>query len=180
MIVVIPNTVLIADNSGAIVSSSVTTDELSCLSGVASNIQQQLNDKTSYTKAIREWDSTATYGLNSTVVYNSKIYISIYDGDNINHPPTDDAYWEVIQGGGGGSSSAIVRVIGDGVNTEYVITHGFNTYDFFYSIRYNDTQNMAYVGAEVSALTLNTAKITFAEAPEANSIRVILSPGASG
>lgn len=179
-----PNTVFVQDGTGAIVSSTITTTELGYLSGASSNIQQQLDDKTPYTKAIGEWDSTRTYVLNSTVIYDGKIYIQIYDGPNVNHLPTDETYWSVIEGGGGGGgggeSTAVVRIVGDGVSTEYTINHGLDTYDFFYSIRYNDANNMAYIGAEISALTLNTAKIKFAEAPAVDSIRVIISNGASG
>jgi hypothetical protein len=143
-----------------------------------------LDDKTPYNKAIGDWSSTATYIFNSTVIYDGKIYIQIYDGPNVNHLPTDETYWSVIEGGGGGGgggeSTAVVRIVGDGVSTEYTINHGLDTYDFFYSIRYNDANNMAYIGAEISALTLNTAKIKFAEAPAVDSIRVIISNGASG
>lgn len=179
-----PNTVLVADQNGVVVSSTITSLELSQLSGISENIQQQLDNKTPYDMAIGVWDSTITYHLNSTVIYEGNLYISISDGDNLNHEPgtEETGYWAVIEGGGGtpGTSSAIVRVIGDGVRTEYTINHGFGTYDFFHSIRYDDPQNMAYVDAEVYATSLNTAKIKFAEAPAVNSIRVILSPGASG
>lgn len=49
-----------------------------------------------------------------------------------------DGAWAVPPGGGGGSISTLEQNIGDGVNSTFVITHGWGTRDVGAGVQYND------------------------------------------
>lgn len=127
------------------------------------------------------WDSGKTYHDSSVITDNYTIYISLADG-NIGHDPLEggSVWWTKIEGGGGGGSggtSIVTRMLGNGTDTSFTVTHGFGSRNFVYSIRYNDDTNARYTDAVVTASTLNTCTVSFTAAPALNQFVLVLIPG---
>lgn len=72
-------------------------------------------------------------------------------------------------------------VIGNGVDTEYVITHNLGTTDFVYELKTRDPKSDTpeygeYILATVSAVSSTQVKIEFSSPPAVDGIRVMLAP----
>lgn len=143
-------------------------------------LKVEIDTKTDITMAIGTWDSKLTYPEDATVMLNGVLYYSKVDG-NIGHNPEieteADVYWGRIKGGAGGESLAFV--IGDGLRTSFLITHGLGSYNFVYAIRTND-EDREYIDGVVQAVSVNTARVTFTKAPAENGVVVIFGAGGSG
>lgn len=138
--------------------------------------QTELDSKTNILEAIPYWSPEISYIRDSTVVYKGIIYISLKD-NNLNNPPPDSTIaWSKIKSEGESQGQLVVTSIGNGVDTEYVIPHNLDTYNFLYQIRYSDPKRQ-YIDATVFADTLNTAKVVFKSPPTDNEVTVIISPG---
>ena len=137
-----------------------------------------LQDKTSITMAIGEWDQNLVYNSGSTVVSGYNIYISLIDNNIGNIPSSSSEYWTQVQGGGEIGGTTVVTAsftFGDGINNTYVIQHGLNTMDFVYQIRYTDQADQyMYTYANVKALTADTLQISLSSAPPADSLKIII------
>lgn len=66
-----------------------------------------------------------------------------------------------------------VATIGDGTNTSYTVTHGLGTADVVYSLRNLTTGEVDTYDAAVTA-SANALGLTFATAPAASSVRVVV------
>jgi len=77
-------------------------------------------------------------------------------------------------GGGGGAFNSTSSVIGDGVNTTYTITHGFNTKNLHITV-YETSSNGETVYPDIRRNGLNTAQIIFANPPGSASYVVYIS-----
>lgn len=175
----IKSAILVTNDTGKVVASDITLQELENLADSRGNIQLQLDNKTDLTQAIPQWDKNTTYNKSSTVVYADIIYISIVDNNKGVLPSSTKDKWKMVQGsGGGGEPNTYTEIIGDGINTVYEIEHGLNTANLFTSIKSFDG---TYVDAAVKATSLNTIEVTFNRPPAFDEPKtVIVSPGAYG
>jgi len=62
--------------------------------------------------------------------------------------------------------------IGDGSATSITVVHNLGTEDIIYSLR--EISSKAFVDTDVSVVDLNTIKLSFAIAPAANSLRLVV------
>jgi hypothetical protein len=72
-----------------------------------------------------------------------------------------------------GSALKHVEIIGDGINSEYTITHNLNTFDVVVSI-YDSGFGDALVFAGVKCLNENSIKVTFGQVAGVNHYRVVV------
>ena len=139
---------------------------------------EQLDLKTNVTMAIPNWDYNERYNLNSTVMYNGTIFISLIGG-NTHSAPVDaegniSEYWSMVQGGGGGEAVAQRWVKGDGRNRSITITHNYGSKDVFVVIREKATGRLVH--ATVTVVRPGAIRLDFSEPPATNSIIVTVSP----
>jgi len=126
-------------------------------------------DHTTYEMAIGEWSSTRTYNENSTVIHNGTLYISLSDLNVDNEPSDESEHWTMVTGGGGGSITSVTTVFGNDNDTSYTLLHKFNSYDFLFTIRTNDSVRR-YVSATVYASDKNHARVQLTEPPGVNGL----------
>ena len=137
-----------------------------------------LDTKTDKLMAIPPWENDVTYSKDSTVICNGTIYISLRDDNRNNDPTVDDYYWTMVEAGAGtlDEDGNFVTMVGDGVNTEYVITHNLGTLNYFLELRTNDSERR-YVSARVNAMDMNTVRVSFTSPPVENGIILIMARG---
>jgi len=63
--------------------------------------------------------------------------------------------------------------IGDGSQTQFDVSHNFNTRDVIVQV-YENSGSYAQVNCDISFPTVNTARLNFAAAPATNSLRVVV------
>lgn len=140
-------------------------------------IEGELSNKTPVELAIFPWSETRTYGMDSTVIYNSILYISIAENNTGNNPEeTIDTFWTEISGSGGGSASSVSAktiIFGNTTDTDYVLRHGLNTYDFLWSLRTNDDYRR-YVIADIFAYDRMNVKVSLTSPPGDNAFVINL------
>lgn len=131
---------------------------------------EQLDLKTDKTMAIPDWDAAAAYGVNSTVMFNGTIFVSLMSG-NVGVPPVDDQgalsdAWSMIQGGGSSSTEVAQRfyIAGDGKRKDFDITHNYGVRDVFVSIRDRATNRL--VSTDVTLIRPGAVRIGFFQPPE--------------
>jgi hypothetical protein len=76
--------------------------------------------------------------------------------------------------GGGSTFNSTSSIIGDGVNTTYTVTHGFNTKNLHITV-YETSSNGETVYPDIRRDGLNTAQIVFANPPSSGSYIVYIS-----
>lgn len=159
---------------------------ISAMESEVSEAVATINDKTPLTMAIGQWSPTITYRRDSTVVVDGVIYVSTENG-NLGNDPTDEqtTKWTRVIGGGdsGGSSgeqsdSELTmgyhsRIFGNDSDTDYVIPHKLNSYDFLYTIRTNELP-YRYVQADVFATSKNLARVHLTDPPGDNALSIHL------
>lgn len=140
-------------------------------------VKEALDQKTDKTMAIPWWDPETEYNSGSVVVFEWMLYISMADHNVGHHPEEDDTWWTPIRSsdGEGMYSRPVTRIVGDGVTSEFVIRHGFGSYDFFYQIRYTSS-GRSYTDADVMAVDEDHVKVRFSMPPEVNQFTVVLTP----
>lgn len=132
-------------------------------------VGEQLDLKTDKVKAIPDWDATTIYGVNSTVMFNGTIFVSLMDG-NQGELPVDgqgalsDA-WSMIQGGGNSSSAVSQRfyIAGDGKKKAFDITHNYGVRDVFVSVRDRSTNKL--VSVDVTLTRPGALRVEFFQPP---------------
>lgn len=140
-------------------------------------VENELRNKTPIELAIYPWSETRTYGMDSTVIRNSVLYISIQD-NNYGHVPEDtlDEFWVEVSGSGGSGSTSVSAktiIFGNTTDTEYVLRHGLNTYDFLWSLRTND-EYRRYVIADIFAYDRMNVKVSLTSPPGDNAFVINL------
>jgi len=76
--------------------------------------------------------------------------------------------------GGGSTFNSTSSIIGDGVNTTYTVTHGFNTKNLHITV-YETSSNGETVYPDIRRNGLNTAQIVFSNPPRSGSYIVYIS-----
>ena len=134
-----------------------------------------LDTKTDKVMAIPPWDNDVTYSKDSTVIHEGTIWISLVDGNRNNDPSMDDGSWTRVEAGAGtlDEDGNFVTMVGDGVNTEYTVTHNLGTLNYFLELRTNDSERR-YVRARVRAMDSNTVTVDFTTPPAENGIILIM------
>ena len=139
-------------------------------------VKETLDTKTDKTMAVPWWDGETEYHSGSVVVFEWNLYISRADGNIGHNPEEDDTWWTPIRGSGEGAEGATVtRIVGNGEDTEFIIRHGYDSYDFFYEIRYTESHRK-YTDADVSAPDPDHLKVSFVIPPEPNQFTVMVAP----
>ena len=140
--------------------------------------KETIDTKTDKLMAIPPWENDVTYSKDSTVICNGTIYISLRDDNRNNDPTVDDYYWTMVEAGAGtlDEDGNFVTMVGDGINTEYVITHNRGTLNYFLELRTNDSERR-YVSARVNAMDMNTVRVSFTSPPVENGIILIMARG---
>lgn len=72
-------------------------------------------------------------------------------------------------------ATGYVTTVGDGTNTDYVVTHNLGTRDVLTEV-IRSASPYDTVIADVAATTTNTITVSFASAPTTNEFRVVISP----
>lgn len=137
--------------------------------------------KTDKTMAIPNWSSTDTYNLNSTVMFNGTIFVSLIDG-NRGYAPVDDEgslseNWSMVQGGGGGSEATAQRWVlnGTGNTKSFTIIHNFGVKDLFVAVR--EKSSNRFVSVPVTVIRPGAVRLDFYEPPaKGESYYVSISP----
>lgn len=73
-----------------------------------------------------------------------------------------------------GGPQGHAQTIGDGTNTTFTITHGFNTSDVITAIY--EIATGTYVVTDAQIATANTVEVAFGSAPATNQYRVLIIP----
>lgn len=163
---------MVSDLDDAIDAINEHAETLDALSGRVDALEVASADHTTFEMAIGEWSPTRIYREDSTVIYGGTLYISISNLNVNNEPSEDSEYWTVVMGGGGGGSGTMASVsivFGNEEDTSYTIAHKFNTYDFLYSLRTNDSTHR-YVDATVYASDRNHATFQLTRPPGINGL----------
>lgn len=134
-----------------------------------------LDTKTDKVMAIPPWENDATYSKDSTVIHEGTIWISLVDDNRNNDPSMDDGSWTRVEAGAGtlDEDGNFVTMVGDGVNTQYTVTHNLGTLNYFLELRTNDSERR-YVRARVRAMDSNTVTVDFTTPPAENGIILIM------
>ena len=137
--------------------------------------KETLDTKTDKVMAIPPWENGVTYSKDSTVIYEGTIWISLVDDNTNNDPTMDDGSWTMVEAGAGtlDEDGNFVTMVGDGVSTEYTITHNLGTLNYFLELRTNDASRR-YVSAKVRAVDLNNVYVSFTNPPAENGIILIM------
>ena len=142
---------------------------------------EQLDLKTDKTMAIPNWSSTDTYNLNSTVMYNGTIFVSLIDGNRGIVPVDDEGSlsenWSMVQGGGGGSEATAQRWVlnGTGSTRSFTIIHNFGVKDLFVAVR--EKSSNRFVSVPVTVVRPGAVRLDFYEPPaKGESYYVSISP----
>lgn len=135
-------------------------------------VKTALDSKTDITMAIGPWDSALTYQVNSTVIRDNTLYISLQSLNLNNDPILDVAreWWMPVQGGGsgggtGGNVRALTQTIGNGTDTSFDVFHGFQTANVFVNVRTSESPSTK-VDALVEYISLNSIRVSFTSPPE--------------
>ena len=141
---------------------------------LTATVQAMLAQYDPKVQSIAVWDAGTVYEANSTVLRDAELYVSLVDG-NTSDPAENETDWKKLSGsgggGGGGSVTAFTYQFGNAVDTEYLIPHQFQTYDFLFSIRTTD-ERRRYVQADVYAYDRNRAKVVLDRAPGVNALQI--------
>lgn len=135
-------------------------------------VRDSLAEKTDILKAIPEWSETKTYLINSTVVCDEEIFISVKN-DNIGHYPTSDlnSEWWVSARGTKGNIEGKVRCylsyMGNGRDKDIVVNHNFGTMNLYHMVRTN-TVPSRFVLVNAEATTDKKMTFRFTEPPQQN------------
>ena len=137
--------------------------------------------KTDKTMAIPNWSSTDTYNLNSTVMFNGTIFVSLIDGNRGIVPVDDEGSlsenWSMVQGGGGGSEATAQRWVlnGTGSTRSFTIIHNFGVKDLFVAVR--EKSSNRFVSVPVTVVRPGAVRLDFYEPPaKGESYYVSISP----
>lgn len=141
-------------------------------------VKVALDNKTDVTMAICPWDQELTYQVNSTVIRDNTLYISLQSSNTGNDPILDVMmeWWMPVQGGGGGTGGnvrAMTQTIGNGTDTVFDIVHGFQTSNVFVNARTSESPSVK-VDVDVEYTTPNSIKISFTNPPAVAGIVVSL------
>lgn len=95
-----------------------------------------------------------------------------------NSPPKDNEVTVIISPGNqlkdvDNNQISVNAVIGDGINTEYAVFHNFGSYNFLYSLRYND-DTREYVDAYIEAVSPDAVIVKFNSPPKAGQYVLII------
>lgn len=90
------------------------------------------------------------------------------------NPPVENGII-VLLARGDRTNSVYCDTIGNGRDTEYIVTHNLGMYNFFWELRTND-QRREYVDATVTAINPTQARITFEYAVDVDAITVMIAP----
>lgn len=145
-------------------------------------IERDLEAKTPIDMAIYPWSEFRAYRTDSTVICGSVLFISVQDANIGNNPLDDDGTWWVEisgSGGTGGNVSAKSIQFGNNTDTEYILTHGLNTYDFLWSLRSND-DSRRYATADIYAYDRMKVRISLYAPPGDNALVINLVGAKSG
>ena len=137
--------------------------------------KETIDTKTDKVMAIPPWDNDVTYSKDSTVIHEGTIWISLVDDNRNNDPSMDDGSWTRVEAGAGtlDEDGNFVTMVGDGVNTQYTVTHNLGTLNYFLELRTNDSERR-YVRARVRAMDSNTVTVDFTTPPAENGIILIM------
>lgn len=125
--------------------------------------------KTDKTMAIPNWSETDVYNLNSTVMYNGTIFVSLINSNRGNVPVDGEGnlsdVWSMVQGGGSGSEATAQRWVlnGTGSTKSFTITHNFGVKDLFVSVREKSTNRIVSVATTI--VRPGAVRLDFCEAP---------------
>ena len=70
------------------------------------------------------------------------------------------------------TTTKVVSAVGDGINTEFLIEHNFNTFDVMVQVYDNNDNTIVYPAMQGNSL--NDTKINFSIVPDINNYRVII------
>ena len=146
------------------------------------DLKGALDAKADVSEGIEQWDVQVTYSAGAITNVGGTLYISLVS-DNLGHDPTEDDpidphYWRTLTVTHVVSEGSFMAVtIGNGVDSQFVITHSFDSYDVAVDI-FENNGTRADFSTLVERLNVNQVRLTFTEPPASNSVRVLLSiPG---
>lgn len=112
---------------------------------------------TSISKQIGTYDQTVKYMVDSVVMYNGEIYISVQN-NNINHTPPNQNYWKGVVGVVGNSYTATIT--GDGQTSSWTFTHGLGSTPVSVQLTYASTGQVVQAD---TTLTPTVITVTMAQ-----------------
>lgn len=160
----LPFQLVIRDADRVINSRNTLTLDITRAIDATDELEDEYTPYLMYRGESWSWVEDVSYSEGAVVTHAGYLFISRKDGNIGNVPQVigDDPYWRInIRGG-----TVVVRVIGNGVDTEYDVVHDLDTLAPSYVLQ----RDGEYVYTTVKVVDEDTLKVIFKTPPEQNSI----------
>jgi len=121
------------------------------------------------------WSDELEYQLNSLVIRDGKLYISLLNENKDKDPALYPMYWSEITSGDG--NYMFSTFLGNGTDTVFEVEHDLNSMDFIWALRQNNDGESMYIDARLYAVDMDTVRIEFKTPPIHDGVVLLLSPG---
>ena len=146
------------------------------------DLRNALDAKADISEGVEQWSALITYSSGAITNLGGVLYVSLVNNNTGHDPsqevPLDPHWWRPLNTNVLVSEGSFYAVtIGDGVSTQFTVTHGMESYDVNVYTFCNDGTRADF-STLVERLNVNQVRLTFSEPPDDHSVRVLVSiPG---